>query len=388
MSTAQVIAPTAAPTTSSAAIPRAGFSSIRTMFSTSTLKRHNIAQFPSSFSTATPRMVGSCSGVTTPSLLSPSTLSGPRSSRSSSVTKRTSMDKAAERDWKEQAKQMFQLSTVNDQGTFLPPTPMEKDFKDDLKKEMTTSGDYFETIIIRTPPEKVKTFLSTESTISPGMFSNPTGSKIKRHTLPSISTLTSSCSSETFSSTVSSQGWHNNGKNYSQSSISSAIYDQNNSSNHSIAHDNSTVSSKASSSNSSNITAPSSPSPSDELVTPPSSPSTAPAKDDCFMPSPPASLRPQYQSIHPQRQEQGQQQQQQPLQLPSPVQLERSRDDRASEARSRRRAQISFLTGGKDEEDDLSHLLVDPFAALLSSSPPSSSASMASIRQRRSQSKS
>jgi hypothetical protein len=92
-------------------------------------------------------------------------------------------EKAAEKEKKEQVKQAIQLSTVDHHGAFLPPTPLEKGYKDHFKDN---DEDYFDTII-STPPERVRTFLSAASTISPGMFSLPS-SKIKRHTFTSFPT--------------------------------------------------------------------------------------------------------------------------------------------------------------------------------------------------------
>jgi len=92
------------------------------------------------------------------------------------------MEKAAEREKKEQAKQAIQLSDVDDQGAFVTPAPLEKGYKDHFRDN---DQDFFDTIL-NTPPERVQTFLSAHKTISPGMFSTPGASKIKRHTLSSF----------------------------------------------------------------------------------------------------------------------------------------------------------------------------------------------------------
>ncbi|KAG9071993.1 hypothetical protein KI688_006212 [Linnemannia hyalina] len=85
--------------------------------------------------------------------------------------RKTAAEKAAERDWQEQARQIFQLSTVSAKGHFLPPSPspleLGKQGSNDRFKDNDT--DYFTTIIISTSPERVRTFLSTESSISPAV---------------------------------------------------------------------------------------------------------------------------------------------------------------------------------------------------------------------------
>ncbi|KAG0076747.1 hypothetical protein BGZ92_002267 [Podila epicladia] len=105
---------------------------------------------------------------------------------------------AAEREKREreqQSKEAIQMSTVNDQGTFLPPPPAEKGFLKDRFKD--TDQDYFDTIT-RTPPERVKTFLSTARRISPASDHMNSSGKIKRGAIPAsfvrISTTTSTTS--------------------------------------------------------------------------------------------------------------------------------------------------------------------------------------------------
>ncbi|KAF9392497.1 hypothetical protein CPB97_001140 [Podila verticillata] len=99
---------------------------------------------------------------------------------------------SAEREKREskQPKEAIQMSTVNDQGTFLPPPPAEKGFLKDRFKD--TDQDYFDTIT-RTAPERVKTFLSTAHRISPGN-EHCNGNRIKRGAIPAsfvrISTTT------------------------------------------------------------------------------------------------------------------------------------------------------------------------------------------------------
>ncbi|KAF9207108.1 hypothetical protein BGZ49_001156 [Haplosporangium sp. Z 27] len=237
------------------------------------------------------------------------------------------MDRAAERDWNEQAKQVFQLSTVNDRGHFLPPTPTEKGYKENVKEN---EKDYFATIV-STPPERVRTFLSTESTISPGMFSLPS-SKIKRHTIPSYSPPVDSSTAFNQRRNVSdgdscnkSDSVSSNAKHLSKSSAHSA--------DSIIIHHPPKVSTQALS---------------ESVSTPSSSPSSISSKDAFSLPSPPTTPQPQ------------QRQQQQP----SPVL-------RHADVRRKSRAQISFLTGSTMEEEDLTDVLSDTLSSLLlSSSPP------------------
>ncbi|KAF9146509.1 hypothetical protein BGX30_014574 [Mortierella sp. GBA39] len=181
MSSAEVIAAT--PATK----PRRGLASIKTMFST---KRHTVAQIPSS--TPISEEDSTNTQLPTPSEYPSAADSAESSHSSSSLHKASSLftpnpkkaqEKAAEKEKKEQVKQAIQLSTVDHHGAFLPPTPLEKGYKDHFKDN---DEDYFDTII-STPPERVMTFLSAASTISPGMFSLPS-SKIKRHTFTSFPT--------------------------------------------------------------------------------------------------------------------------------------------------------------------------------------------------------
>ncbi|KAF9550820.1 hypothetical protein EC957_011367 [Mortierella hygrophila] len=182
MSSAEVFAAT--PATK----PRRGLASIKTMFST---KRHTVAQIPSS-STPVSEEDSTNTQLFTPSESPLAADSAESSHSSSSLHKASSLftpnpkkaqEKAAEKEKKEQVKQAIQLSTVDHHGAFLPPTPLEKGYKDHFKDN---DEDYFDTII-STPPERVRTFLSAASTISPGMFSLPS-SKIKRHTFTSFPT--------------------------------------------------------------------------------------------------------------------------------------------------------------------------------------------------------
>ncbi|KAF9112455.1 hypothetical protein BGX27_003377 [Mortierella sp. AM989] len=317
MTTIHVIAP--APMANTIASTKKGLASIRTIFGTSTVKRHNA---PSPTSANGPTLVSS-----------PATSSSSASISSlfpSSSPKRASMDRAAERDWKEQAKQVFQLSTINDQGNFMPLTPNEKGYTEDLKDPQK---DYFATII-STPPERVRTFLSTESTISPGMFSLPS-SKIKRHTIPSFSPLTAATaqpvhknnSSTDGNSVVKRKSLDSSTKNTS-SAVSAAVIPP------SLPQVRAQVRTSA---------------PSESLFTPPASPPAVPSKDAYFLPSPPSTPRPQ------------QQQQQSSPAL-----------SQAEAARRKSRAQISFLTGSTmEEEENLSDALADSLSSLqLSSSLP------------------
>ncbi|KAG0337377.1 hypothetical protein BG000_005500 [Podila horticola] len=97
------------------------------------------------------------------------------------------------REREQQSKEAIQMSTVNDQGTFLPPPPAEKGFLKDRFQD--TAQDYFDTIT-RTPPERVKTFLSTAHRISPGSDHMTSTGKLKRGAIPAsfvrISTTTTS----------------------------------------------------------------------------------------------------------------------------------------------------------------------------------------------------
>ncbi|KAF9905122.1 hypothetical protein EC991_002008 [Linnemannia zychae] len=203
MSSADVINSSTMP----AAKPRRGLASIKTMFST---KRHTVAQIPSSAPISEVDNSNLNAQLPSPSEIADSPADSSHShssSSSSSLHKASSLfapnqkkaaEKAAEKEKKEQVKQAIQLSTVDSQGAFLPPTPLEKGYKDHFKDNDT---DYFDTII-STPPERVQTFLSAASTISPGMFSLPS-SKIKRHTFMSFPTSTTNWSSSNAASSSS-----------------------------------------------------------------------------------------------------------------------------------------------------------------------------------------
>ncbi|KAG0239400.1 hypothetical protein B0O80DRAFT_431526 [Mortierella sp. GBAus27b] len=202
MSAAQVIAPSPIP--SPVVKSRSRLSSVSTVVNVGVLKRHSVAYIPS-LAWASKAMglpssgssSGSVSSVPRPS--SPSSLSIATSVTSLFIahsgtgehnSKRRSLDKAAERDWQDQAKQVFQLSTVNGQGNFVPPlaASLDKDLVDLeslQRQDANRDFDYFVTTIVNTPPERVRSFLSAESTISPGMFSSPAQAKgrVKRHTI-------------------------------------------------------------------------------------------------------------------------------------------------------------------------------------------------------------
>ncbi|KAF9898963.1 hypothetical protein BX616_003410 [Lobosporangium transversale] len=430
MSTAQVVAPS--PMVDSATNSRGGLSSIRTIFTSTSLKRHSIAQISSpNFRVAVPvSNSGTARNDISTSRAPSSSLSSSSSSlllSSSSVVslfptassrRRSSMSKAAERDWKEQAKQIFPLSTVNETGMFLPPTPLEKSLNDDLKD---TNEDYFDTII-NTPPEKVKALLSTESTISPGMFSLPSSSsrknnRAKRHTMPSLFSTPSlsppsplqqqqSSSISDFASAASTQQTSRT-RSESQpyqvqrtSNINNSHYSNNNSNSNSNNYSSTKAESNASRNgpttivsdngsniNNSNITAPSSFA--NVLVTPPSSPPALHStKETYFTPSPSDTIQSQ-----PQPQSQVKPDHPRSSSIPSPsspmspslteedpasvITKPVSSIEHANSIRSRSRAQIKFLTGAKDPEEDLSELLVDPFEALLSLSSSSPSTTTA-----------
>ncbi|KAG0347328.1 hypothetical protein BG004_007985 [Podila humilis] len=170
----QVLTPEVAP-----ARHRRGLASIKSIFST---KRHTIAQIPGS-EHAESTFAAESNEANPAAALSPSTDKN-QSSTSSSIfsNPKRSMEKAAEKEKKEQVKQAIQLSTVDEQGAFVAPPPVEKGFRDHV---MDNDDDFFDTIL-NTPPERVQTFLSAAKTISPGMFSTPGASKIKRHTLSSF----------------------------------------------------------------------------------------------------------------------------------------------------------------------------------------------------------
>ncbi|GJJ79098.1 hypothetical protein EMPS_11457 [Entomortierella parvispora] len=180
MSSAEVLSP-ASPV---AVRPRRGLASIKTMFST---KRHTITQIPGADSAATtPSTATTAEPAADSPLSTPSTTGSGHKSQGSvssifAANPKKTQEKLAEKEKKAQEKAAIQLSTVDDHGAFLPPTPLEKGYKDHFKDN---DEDYFYTII-STPPDRVRTFLSAASTISPGMFSTP-ASKIKRHTIGSF----------------------------------------------------------------------------------------------------------------------------------------------------------------------------------------------------------
>ncbi|KAF9929682.1 hypothetical protein FBU30_001312 [Linnemannia zychae] len=167
----------------------AGLSSVRNIFGTAPARRHTVGQMPSTHFSPRPAINSKPAGYHQRNQSSVSSLFSAGIGATIGIggeggPKKTAAEKAAERDRQEQARQIFQLSTVNDKGYFLPPSPsLEKQGSSDYFKD--NDADYFTTIIISTSPERVRTFLSTESTISPGMFSQP-ASKIKRSTIPSF----------------------------------------------------------------------------------------------------------------------------------------------------------------------------------------------------------
>ncbi|KAG0265046.1 hypothetical protein DFQ27_000841 [Actinomortierella ambigua] len=168
MSTVTAIAPEPIPQTR-----RGGLASIKTMFGSK--KRHTIAQMPTAEDS---------SAVSTPEGDSPTAASQQQQASVSTLftNQKRSVEKAAEKERKEQAKQTFQLSTIDDHGVFRPPTPMEKPYREHF---IDSDADYFD-MIINTPPERVKMFLSAEKSISPYMFSEPRSAKNKRHTVGSF----------------------------------------------------------------------------------------------------------------------------------------------------------------------------------------------------------
>ncbi|KAG9326212.1 hypothetical protein KVV02_001096 [Mortierella alpina] len=166
--------------------PKRGLASIKTMFSS---KRHTVAEIPV---VEDPSLSPEEPTIDSPSMTPDSTVSSTSHKSHGSVTslfapnQKRAQEKAAEKEKKEQVKQAIQLSTVDEQGAFLPPTPLEKGYKEHF---IDNDEDHFYTII-STPPERVRSFLSAASTISPGMFSLPSN-KIKRHTFPSFSSANS-----------------------------------------------------------------------------------------------------------------------------------------------------------------------------------------------------
>ncbi|KAF9403945.1 hypothetical protein BGZ94_004444 [Podila epigama] len=171
-----------APSTSTPSRPRRGLASIKTMFSVS--KRQPLAQIPTAEQSTHNKITSSSS----PSDSNDSGIDahgGPvptqaHSIFSSSSSSRRSIDKAAEKQKKEQVKHAIQLSDVNDLGAFVAPPPLEKGYRDHFRDN---DQDFFFDTILNTPSERVHTFLSAAKTISPGMFSEPS-SKPKRHTFP------------------------------------------------------------------------------------------------------------------------------------------------------------------------------------------------------------
>ncbi|KAG0047384.1 hypothetical protein BGZ83_007550 [Gryganskiella cystojenkinii] len=153
--------------------PRAGLATIRTMFTNNnsnsataaSARRHTISQTPSTSLTSsnTKKDQALLYGLA----FATSTLNlglGPRSQT-------TSAERYVAAVEREQQLQDFQLSTVNDRGYFIPPGPEDKSFKEHMRE--TDPESFFERIILQTPPDRVQNFLSTASTISPYMFSDP-----------------------------------------------------------------------------------------------------------------------------------------------------------------------------------------------------------------------
>ncbi|KAF9194155.1 hypothetical protein BGZ50_006634 [Haplosporangium sp. Z 11] len=164
--------------------PKRGLASIKTIFST---KRHTIAQIPT---TEQDELNHSAVPETTAESMMTSHKNHGHVSSLLAPNQKRALEKAAKKEKKEQVKHSIQMSIVDTQGAFLPPTPLEQGYKDNF---IDNDEDRFYTII-STPPERVRTFLSAASTISPGMFSQPS-SKIKRHSMPSFSTYRSASSS-------------------------------------------------------------------------------------------------------------------------------------------------------------------------------------------------
>ncbi|KAF9921318.1 hypothetical protein BGZ65_010436 [Modicella reniformis] len=381
MSTAQVIAPTPIGNNNPVMRTIGGLATVTTILNTGVLKRHSIAYIPNLISTTRAmRLPGSSSGTIVTSLFSGH---NHKSNNSSSSSKRRSMDKAAEKDWKEQAKQVFQLSTVNDQGYFIPPPPItsleKKGLLDEnllLQEDADRYYDYFATTIVNTPPERVRTLLSAESTISPGMFSSPSKSKIKRHTMPSLpsSSDPSPIPSRprvriisTLSSAVSTQPRDmNSHSSHSRGDLLDSQILQVKDSN--IGNTRTTEPQIASLS-SSTLSPPLSPlsslppTPADSLSTPPSSSPVVPASSPPTTPRPP-SVSSRSSISFSQEQQQQQQQKQQQEQEEQQCEMEGTKNH----LRRKARAQISFLTGATLEEEE-SDTLSDPFSSMSSSSP-------------------
>ncbi|KAG0212789.1 hypothetical protein BGX28_005636 [Mortierella sp. GBA30] len=317
------------------------------MFKTGALRRHTILGLTSS----------PLDSVAFPSLF----LGG-----NNSHSRRVSMDKAAAvRDKKEQAKQVFQMSTVNGQGMFLPPEEpqLEKGFfKEHCALDCgDEEHDHFSSIIINTPPERIRTFLSTESKISPGLFSSRQSSRIKRNTIPSFNKILSSSepsspvsSQQPRRRVVSSSKLDPNVSNSKTNSIITTIVDPAVTASVSSPY----LSSPFSPSSSATSPRPLSVTPvafvktrqaltpADTLSTPPSSPADAPLKDAYFTSkhSAPRSYQSRYIQQH--RQWEGQEQQ-----LPPSHRNNKIID--VNPIRSKNKAQISFLTGETEKEDNL-----------------------------------
>ncbi|KAF9950973.1 hypothetical protein BGZ70_001160 [Mortierella alpina] len=336
MPSREVVAQAVMTTNSIVPVPRQGLATIKTM--TNALRRHSFLR--------------QSDAAAIPSLFLGSSL----------ASKRLSLDRAAERDKREQAKQVFQLSTVNDQGLFLPPEEplLEKGFlKEHGCMDCDEEHDHFATIIINTPPERIRTFLSAESTISPGMFSSLQSSRIRRNTIPSFKTPLSTSEANLPTSPHPTHQQPYNPHVSRRGSTSTKI-----------------VSTVAASS------LPSDPpsrcvhppsvtpvafvktrhvlTPADTLSTPPSSPPESPLKNTYFAPN--GSKRPRSQL-------------RQSSQQPPPSHRNNKTED-VSPIRSRNKATISFLTGAGPDEDDLfssdaiSDTFKDSFQSTLSSSLP------------------
>ncbi|KAF9364715.1 hypothetical protein BGX34_000672 [Mortierella sp. NVP85] len=380
MSTAQVITP--APIASSPVVKsRSGRASVSTIVNVGVLKRHSVAYIPS-LSWATKSMglpsSGTISTGSTPRSPTLSTTSiatsvtslftGQNNSYSNNYNStRRSLDKAAERDWKEQAKQVFQLSTVNAQGNFVPPhlNSLDKgcvDIEALQQQDADRDFDYFATTIVNTPPERVRTFLSTELTISPGMFSSPTKSRIKRHTIsfpasPSPAVAVPVTQSKLLPPPVQTKPSpvaHTQPEGLNRRHRSSSLYE---SRKPRVAR----------------TTAPSAPSPTPvgSVSMPPSGPSVLSAADSAdsnvyIGSSPPATPRPR----RSQHSTDSRRSSTASLQPPKQEQQDHQKDDTKSHTRRKTRAQLSFLTGvALEEEDEESDALLDPFSSMMSSSP-------------------
>jgi len=338
------------------------------------LKRHSVAYIPS-LSWATKSMglpsSGTISTSSTPGSPTLSTTSiatsvtslftGHNNSHSNNYNStRRSLDKAAERDWKEQAKQVFQLSTVNAQGNFVPPhlNSLDKgcvDIEALQQQDADRDFDYFATTIVNTPPERARTFLSTESTISPGMFSSPTKSRIKRHTIsfpasPSPAVAVPVTQSKLLPPPVQTTA-HTQPEGLNRRHRSSSLYE---SRKPRVAR----------------TTAPSAPSPTPvgSLSMPPSGPAVLSAADSNVYigSSPPATPRPR----RSQHSTDSRRSSTASLQAPKQEQQEHQKEDTKNHTRRKTRAQLSFLTGvALEEEDEESDALSDPFSSMMSSSP-------------------